>query len=117
MCSRPIQKSRLETNILGTINVASIARDYNTPVIFSSTDKAVSPINVYGMSKGISEKIMLNYGHKIYRWGNVLGSRGSALYYFINQIKSGKSISLTDPNMSRFWIRIRRRRKLYAQNA
>ena len=57
--------------------------------MFSSTDKAVYPINAYGMSKGLSEKIFLDYNKKqsktlfkVYRWPNVIGSNGSALLFF-----------------------------------
>lgn len=96
----------VKTNILGTMNVASIASELGIEVIFSSTDKAQYPINVYGMCKGISERIMLDHGHTVFRWANVIGSRGSALYYFIKQIKDGQPINLTDMDMTRFWIRI-----------
>lgn len=96
----------VKTNILGTSNVASLGVDYGVPVVFSSTDKAVSPVNVYGMSKGISERIMLESGHVCFRWGNVLGSRGSAIHYFVSQIREGKPVNLTHKEMSRFWIRI-----------
>jgi UDP-N-acetylglucosamine 4,6-dehydratase/5-epimerase len=97
----------VKTNILGTINVCDIAEKNGVKrVVFSSTDKAVSPINVYGMSKGISEKIMLDRGHVVYRWGNITGSRGSAIHYFVNAIKNDLPVNLTHPDMSRFWIRI-----------
>jgi len=96
----------VKTNILGTMNVASIATELGIEVIFSSTDKAQYPVNVYGMSKGISEKIMLDYGHSVFRWGNVIGSRGSALHYFVKQVKEAQPINLTHMDMTRFWIRI-----------
>jgi len=97
----------VKTNILGTINVCSVAKELGIKnVLFSSTDKAVNPINVYGMCKGISEKIMLNNGFIVFRWGNVLGSRGSALHYFIEQIKNHRPVNITDMQMTRFWITI-----------
>lgn len=97
----------VKTNILGTINVCDVAEEMKVKrVIFSSTDKAVSPINVYGMAKGISEKIMLDRGHLVYRWANVLFSRGAATHYFARNIRLNQPVNLTHPDMSRFWIRI-----------
>lgn len=104
----------VKTNVLGTINVADAAiRCGVKHVVFSSTDKAVDPINVYGMSKGISEKVLFNRNRvqsttqfSVFRWGNVLGSRGSIIPVFVNQIKNNLPIPLTDKDMSRFWIRI-----------
>jgi len=102
----------VKTNILGTVNVANAAEARNVyRVVFSSTDKAVNPINVYGMSKGISERVLFNRRQQftkyfIYRWGNVLGSRGSLLETLQKTIASGKPIELTNPEMTRFWINI-----------
>jgi UDP-N-acetylglucosamine 4,6-dehydratase len=102
------------TNIQGTINVADCAEAAGVGrVVFSSTDKAVSPINVYGMSKGISERILLQRNkaqssttYAVYRWGNVLGSRGSVLDTFKRTIQCEGKAYLTHPEMTRFWIRI-----------
>ena len=104
----------VRTNIIGTCNVADGAiRGGVTHVVFSSTDKAVSPVNVYGMSKGISEQILLNRNRtqgvtrfSVYRWGNVLASRGSALHFFAKTLKEERAAYVTDPQMTRFWIRI-----------
>jgi UDP-N-acetylglucosamine 4,6-dehydratase len=104
----------VRTNILGTCNVADTAIRANVKhVVFSSTDKAVDPVNVYGMSKGISEKILLNRNKSqsitrfsVYRWGNVLASRGSALHYFAKTLKTEGKAYVTSPDMTRFWIRI-----------
>lgn len=105
----------VKTNILGTINVADLAEEMFIPhVIFSSTDKAVDPINVYGMCKGISEKILLHRNvesfqrFKVYRWGNVIGSRGSIVHTFADQLKKNSKIPITDLRMTRFWIPIER---------
>jgi FlaA1/EpsC-like NDP-sugar epimerase len=100
------------TNILGTIYVADACEEARVPLcVFSSTDKAVDPINVYGMSKGISERILFRRNElqehtkfSVFRWGNVLGSRGSAIPKFIQMIQSGERLELTDPEMTRFWI-------------
>lgn len=104
----------VKTNILGTINVCDAAIKCEVDhVVFSSTDKAVDPVNVYGMSKGISEKILLRRNEiqgitefSVYRWGNVLGSRGSAIHSFADSLLNSRKVFLTDPEMSRFWIKI-----------
>lgn len=103
----------IKTNLLGTINVAKAATDYNVPfVVFSSTDKAVMPINLYGMCKAASE-LVLKFENKfqkrtqfiIYRWGNVLSSRGSVIPIFQGTLREGKA-HITDKHMTRFWIKI-----------
>lgn len=104
----------VKTNILGTMNVAHAAVALGVPhVVFSSTDKAVSPVNVYGHCKAISEQILLNLNEtqsktrfSVYRWGNVVGSRGSAIHSFAKTLKEERKVYLTDWNMTRFWIRI-----------
>lgn len=104
----------VKTNILGVMNVADAAIGANVPfVVFSSTDKAVAPCNVYGMCKGIAEKILLRLNHtqhttrfSVFRWGNVLGSRGSVIGVFAKTLITENKAYLTDPDMTRFWIRI-----------
>ena len=102
----------VKTNILGTENVikASIASNVQKVVVLS-TDKAVYPINAMGISKAMAEKIVGAYSHVMAkdgpiicatRYGNVMASRGSVIPLFINQIKSNKRLTLTDPNMTRF---------------
>lgn len=102
------------TNILGTINFADVCEDYSTSkCVFSSTDKAVHPVNAYGMSKGISEKILLNRNkHErtarffVFRWGNILGSNGSVIHDFYRKMKEDRPIYITDKDMTRFWLMI-----------
>lgn len=104
----------VKTNVLGTVNIAEAAIFSGVQhVIFSSTDKAVEPINVYGMTKAISEKYLFGLNRQqdetkfsVFRWGNVLGSRGSVLQSFVKSIKESRSIDITHPDMSRFWINI-----------
>lgn len=104
----------IRTNIIGTCNVADGAiRAGVKYVVFSSTDKAVAPTNVYGMSKGISEQVLMNRNHtqskthfSVFRWGNVVGSRGSAIHSFAKTLKAEQRAYVTDPEMTRFWIRI-----------
>lgn len=104
----------IKTNVLGSINVADAAVEQGVPYcVFSSTDKAVDPINVYGNCKALSERIFLqknelqsNTHFSVYRWGNVIGSQGSAIPFFIDCILKNKPIPVTDQRMSRFWITI-----------
>jgi UDP-N-acetylglucosamine 4,6-dehydratase len=102
----------VKTNILGTENVLNAAKQNNVEkVICLSTDKAVYPINAMGVSKAMMEKIMgakarisqnTNTIYTCTRYGNVMASRGSVIPLFIKQIKEGKAITITDPNMTRF---------------
>jgi UDP-N-acetylglucosamine 4,6-dehydratase/5-epimerase len=102
----------VKTNVLGTENVmnAAIANSVKRVVVLS-TDKAVYPINAMGISKAMAEKLMVAKarlqpkGSTVFcatRYGNVMASRGSVIPLFISQLKSGKSITITDPNMTRF---------------
>ncbi|MGH2648499.1 MAG: polysaccharide biosynthesis protein [Ginsengibacter sp.] len=104
----------VRTNILGCENVLDSALENGVKnVIVLSTDKAVYPINAMGMSKALSEKLMvaksrnLNGTDSIFcgtRYGNVMASRGSVIPLFIEQIKNRQPISITDPNMTRFMM-------------
>ena len=106
----------VRTNALGAENVMNAALACNVRnMIVLSTDKAVYPINAMGMSKALMEKMMIaksrTYGSAstIFcgtRYGNVMGSRGSVIPLFINQILSGIPITVTDPNMTRFMMSI-----------
>lgn len=102
----------VRTNILGTENVlnASLACSVKK-VITLSTDKAVYPINAMGISKAMMEKLMVAKARMTAesktvctgtRYGNVMASRGSVIPLFVKQIKEGKPLTITDPNMTRF---------------
>jgi UDP-glucose 4-epimerase len=102
----------VRTNVVGTENVlnAASARDVRRVVVLS-TDKAVYPINAMGMSKALAEKLMVakarmqGAGQAIFcatRYGNVMASRGSVIPLFVAQLKAGKPLTVTDPNMTRF---------------
>jgi len=102
----------VQTNVLGTENVlnAAISNDVQK-VVCLSTDKAVYPINAMGVSKAMMEKVFVaksrNSKSTIItgtRYGNVMGSRGSVIPYFINQMKSNKPITVTNPDMTRFMM-------------
>jgi UDP-glucose 4-epimerase len=102
----------VKTNVLGTENVLDAAIKYKVKkVVVLSTDKAVYPINAMGISKAMMEKVMVaksrNAGNTIItgtRYGNVMASRGSVIPLFVNQIKKGHSLTITDPNMTRFMM-------------
>ncbi len=98
----------IATNIYGTENVLYAQRmNKINRVSFTSTDKAVYPINVYGMSKGASERLVLrNKNNVVARYGNVLNSRGSVIPEFIKSINETHIVGITDPEMTRFWITI-----------
>ncbi len=94
-------------NTLGTINIIR-SLNRRTKLVFSTSDKAVMPINSYGMAKAISENIIKQYypKYKIFRWGNVVGSQGSAINIFRDKLLTGELLPVTDMNMTRFWISI-----------
>jgi UDP-N-acetylglucosamine 4,6-dehydratase/5-epimerase len=102
----------LKTNVIGTENVLNAAiLNKIKKVIVLSTDKAVYPINVMGMTKALSEKVMVARSRDVgtaetllcaTRYGNVMASRGSVIPLFVNQIFKGEPITITDPDMTRF---------------
>ncbi len=104
----------VRTNIIGCENVIDSAIENKVKnVIVLSTDKAVYPINAMGMSKALSEKLMVAKSRNLNgdstvlcgtRYGNVMASRGSVIPLFIDQIKKGKPLTITDPNMTRFMM-------------
>ena len=102
----------VRTNIIGTENLLDAAINNNVKkVICLSTDKAVYPINAMGVSKSLMEKVFVaksRVSNKIKiigtRYGNVMASRGSVIPLFYEQIKSGKPITITDSNMTRFMM-------------
>jgi len=102
----------VKTNVIGTENVLNAANaNHVSRVVVLSTDKAVYPVNAMGISKAMAEKVMIaksrtqNYNDPIFcatRYGNVMASRGSVIPLFVTQLKSGKQVSITDPQMTRF---------------
>ena len=106
----PIQATK--TNVIGTENVLEAAIVCGVGrVICLSTDKAVYPINAMGISKALMEKVAVAKSRNskstiicITRYGNVMASRGSVIPLFVDQIRSGQSITITDPNMTRFMM-------------
>jgi UDP-N-acetylglucosamine 4,6-dehydratase len=94
----------IQTNVIGTQNVSQACIRYGAKMIFLSTDKAVQPINLYGASKMAAERLVLNAGHVVTRWGNVMGSRGSVLHIFRQQSAQGHRFTITDKRTTRFII-------------
>jgi UDP-glucose 4-epimerase len=109
----PMQAVR--TNILGTENVLDSAIQHHVKrVVVLSTDKACYPINAMGISKAMMEKVAIAKARTLdkkddtvitcTRYGNVMASRGSVIPLFVDQIKAGKNLTVTDPNMTRFMM-------------
>jgi len=104
----------VKTNVLGTENVLEAAIQNGVKrVVCLSTDKAVYPINAMGISKAMMEKVMVAKSRNVddsktvicgTRYGNVMASRGSVIPLFVDQIRAGKSLTLTDPQMTRFMM-------------
>ncbi len=105
----------VHTNVEGTNNVLESAIVHGVKnVIVLSTDKAAYPINAMGISKAMMEKVAIAKGRQLgkdaatticcTRYGNVMASRGSVIPLWVDQIKKGKSITMTDPNMTRFMM-------------
>lgn len=102
----------VRTNVIGTENVMNAATANGVKrLVVLSTDKAVYPINAMGISKAMAEKLMVAKSRMqskvetvfcATRYGNVMASRGSVIPLFVSQLKEGKSLTITDPNMTRF---------------
>jgi UDP-glucose 4-epimerase len=105
----------VQTNVLGTENVLDSAIQHGVKnVVVLSTDKAAYPINAMGISKAMMEKVAIAKARSLgdkpstticcTRYGNVMASRGSVIPLWVEQIKAGKEITITDPNMTRFMM-------------
>ncbi len=104
----------VKTNIIGTENVLEAAIQNRVKrIVCLSTDKAVYPINAMGISKAMMEKVMVAKSRNLEgtdtvicgtRYGNVMASRGSVIPLFVDQVRAGKALSITDPTMTRFMM-------------
>jgi FlaA1/EpsC-like NDP-sugar epimerase len=111
VCEENVQET-IKTNINGTTNIVNAAIENRVKkVIDVSSDKAVEPINLYGMSKAVGEKIIVDANNLsdytkfvCIRGGNVMGSNGSVIPFFIEQIKAGGPLTITDKKMTRFFL-------------
>ncbi|MHA2246023.1 MAG: polysaccharide biosynthesis protein [Candidatus Hodarchaeales archaeon] len=106
----------IKTNIIGTQNLIQAARSNNVKKLITiSTDKAINPTNVMGATKLLADRLTIaanlylgdrDISFSTVRFGNVLGSRGSIIPLFFKQIRKGESVSVTDPNMTRYIMKI-----------
>ena len=104
----------VKTNVIGTENVLEAAiQNHVKRIVCLSTDKAVYPINAMGISKAMMEKVIVAKSRNLEeldtticctRYGNVMASRGSVIPLFVDQIRQGKPLTITDPNMTRFMM-------------
>ncbi|UCF85498.1 MAG: polysaccharide biosynthesis protein [Desulfobacteraceae bacterium] len=119
----------VRTNVIGTQNVLSVALANRVPrVLYTSSDKAVNPTNVMGTSKLLSERVVTAAsmqrcnGRKLHnfsstRFGNVLGSNGSVVPVFVDQIKRGGPVTITNPRMTRFVMTVEEAARLVIKGA
>ncbi|WP_027187358.1 UDP-N-acetylglucosamine 4,6-dehydratase (inverting) [Desulfovibrio cuneatus] len=103
----------IHTNVTGAENIVNVAADVGVKkVVALSTDKAVSPVNLYGATKLCSDKLFVAANaftacatvYSVVRYGNVMGSRGSVIPFFIKKREEGGPLPITDTRMTRFWI-------------
>ena len=124
----PIQEnhpwSAIKTNVGGTLNLVRLSDKYKVELfILVSTDKAVNPVNIMGATKRVAEKIIQSFNNisetsfMAVRFGNVLGSSGSAIPVFEKQIKSGGPLTITHPEMTRYFMSIQEASQLILQCA
>jgi len=112
----PSEKEPMEfikTNVLGSRNIIEAAIYNEVPIVIGvGTDKAVKPINVYGMTKSLQEKMMIAANKKnktkfiCVRYGNVIGSRGSVIPFFKKKILNNEPLCITNPHMTRFLLKL-----------
>ena len=112
----------MNVNIGGTLNIVELSNKYNVKkFVLVSTDKAVNPVNVMGATKRAAEKIIQSYNSNsdstfmAVRFGNVLGSSGSAIPTFQKQINKGGPITITHPEMTRYFMSIQEATQLILQ--
>ncbi len=107
------EKEAIKNNVFTTLNLLSLSQEFMIEnFVFISTDKAVNPKNIMGASKRLGEKLVLYFAENynipstIVRFGNVIGSRGSVVPLFMRQLKKGGPITITNPNVERFFMTI-----------
>lgn len=109
----------LRTNVNGTANVARLAKETFAKMILASTDKAVFPVNSYGCTKGLAERITRKAHHNnvVARYGNVLGSRGSIVESLRKSLVLSARAELTHTEMTRFWMTVEQARDFVLEAA
>jgi len=106
-----------DVNVNGTINTLNWALDHDAKYMFSGTDKGVLPINAYGASKMMAEKIIRSKNETVCRWGNVANSRGSVIGLFKDTLINEKKVYITDIKMTRFFIHIDEAAEFFVQKS
>ena len=101
----------VKTNYHGLVNCYESIGPYCEKFVFFTTDKAVFPINAYGMTKALAEKYLksrlnINGNTEIYRWGNIIGSRGSIIETLLRDYIHNRVTTITDLSMTRYWYKI-----------
>ena len=96
----------IANNVFGTLSLVRAARGHDARVVLLSTDKAVEPSSVMGATKRVSEQIVLSNGGVILRLGNVLGTRDSVTETFMQQIRTGKALTVTEPAARRYFLTV-----------
>ena len=122
----PIQESHpwcaVRTNVGGSLNLIELSDSFDIELfVLVSTDKAVNPVNIMGATKRVSEKIIQSFNHTsntkfmAVRFGNVIGSSGSAIPIFERQIREGGPVTITHPDMTRYFMSIQEASQLILQ--
>ncbi len=120
-CGETNVEHMVNVNYHGVLNTYRFSQKIGSRYIFISTDKAIEPINAYGMSKALAEKYLYNQyllTEKVtcFRWGNILGSRGSVLQKFKDSLEKENKIYVTDLRATRFWTTIDKVANLVIEN-
>lgn len=101
----------IRINVHGTENTLTACEHHDVRIVCLSTDKATSPLNTYGITKALCERLVGSYARRgvqctAVRYGNVIGSTGSVITVFNRQLATQGYVTVTDPNMTRFWISV-----------
>jgi len=101
----------IRVNVDGTRNVLTACEQHDVQVVCLSTDKATAPLNTYGLTKALCERLVGSYARRgvrctAVRYGNVIGSTGSVIPLFYRQLETQGYVTITDPYMTRFWISV-----------
>ena len=102
----------IQTNVNGTKNVVDASNANGCRMVLLSTDKAVEPVNLYGASKMMAERIVIEGMQRVVRYGNIFGSSGSILHIFRKQAANGHRFTITDMRMTRFLLTFKEAMKI-----
>lgn len=96
----------VHNNVTKTITLYDNAKLHNVKILYVSTDKTISPISIYGMTKALAERLTWAYGGSVARSGNIVGSNGSVINIWREAVKNKQPLTVTDMRMQRFFIKI-----------